>query len=204
MEKRIKHIIFDLGGVLINLNRLRCMRNFRNLGFSRVGNLIGPFQQEGIFMQLEKGIITAEEFRNRVRLETDQPLTDEQIDTAWNSFLGNAPGYKLDLLLKLRSKYNIYLLSNTNEIHWNWCLEHVFSYKGHTINDFFDRVFLSFEMQKTKPGLRIFQTVLNETGILPEETFFIDDSRANCETAEAFGISTYTPRSRENWSHLFK
>ncbi|NDV57658.1 HAD family phosphatase [Bacteroides sp. 519] len=198
-----KNIIFDLGGVLVDLNRDRCMNNFKALGFHNIDELIDPFEQEGIFMQLEKGIITAKEFREKIREELNQPLTDAQIDDAWNSFLVGFPSYKLDLLLELRSQYKLYLLSNTNEIHWEWCKEHGFAYKGYNENNFFEKIFLSFEMQKTKPSAAIFQTVLNETDIIPGETFFIDDSPANCETAEILGIATYTPKPGEDWSHLF-
>lgn len=204
LKQGIKNIIFDLGGVLINLDRKRCISNFRKLGFHHIEELIDPFQQEGIFMELENGAITTEEFRDRIRKEIDKPLSDQQIDDAWNSFLGEIPVYKLDMLLKLKEKYSLYLLSNTNEIHWDWCCQTQFAYKDYTEKDFFEQIFLSFELHQTKPGMGIFQTILNETDLLPEETFFIDDSQANCETAEVLGIATYTPQAGEDWRHLFK
>jgi len=204
MMDNIKNIIFDLGGVIVNLDRNRCMENFKQLGFHNIEELIDPFEQEGIFMLLEKGAITAKKFRSRVRKQLNISLSDDQIDDAWNSFLVDFPSYKLDKLLELRSQYKLYLLSNTNEIHWKWCLRNGFSYKGNNENDFFEKIFLSYEMHKTKPGSEIFQEVLNETDIIPNETLFIDDSSANCETAEILGISTYTPQPGEDWRHLFK
>lgn len=203
LNNKIKNIIFDLGGVIVNLDRNRCMHNFYQLGFHNIEELIDPFEQEGIFMQLEKGAISTEEFRDKIREHTNTSLSNTQIDAAWNSFLVDFPTYKLDKLLELRSKYKLYLLSNTNEIHWQWCLSNGFSYKGYTVKDYFEKTFLSFEMHKTKPGTAIFQEVLNETDIIPDETFFIDDSPANCETAEILGISTYTPTPGEDWRHLF-
>lgn len=203
-RKGIKNIIFDFGGVLINLNRQRCIDNFKQLGLSSVENLIDPFAQQGIFMQLEKGIITPAVFRDKVREEMDKPVTDEQIDAAWNSFLVDVPAYKLDALLKLREHYLVYLLSNTNEIHWHWSCEHVFPYKGFRETDYFEESFLSYEMNLAKPDAAIFEAVIEATDIQPKETFFIDDSEANCRTAETLGIATYVCKPGEDWTKLFK
>ena len=104
-------------------------------------------------------------------------------------------------LLELRKKYVVYLLSNTNEIHWQWSCLHAFRYKAFRAEDFFEHIYLSYEMKMAKPDADIFQKVLDETGILPNETLFIDDSEANCRTAEALGISTYTPKAHEDWRH---
>lgn len=202
-KKGIKNIIFDFGGVLVNLNRQRCIESFKQLGLGCVESLIDPFAQQGIFMQLEKGLITAADFRDQIRALADQPLTDEQIDNAWNSFLVDVPTYKLDALLKLRSKYLVYLLSNTNEIHWDWSCAHAFPYKAFRMKDYFEEVFLSHEMKLAKPETRIFEAVLAKTGILPEETLFIDDSEANCKAAESLGIKTYICKPGEDWTPLF-
>ena len=131
-------------------------------------------------------------------------MHDARIDAAWNSFLGSIPTYKLDLLLKLREKYVVYLLSNTNEIHWKWSCKHAFHYKAFRVEDYFERIFLSYEMKMVKPDVAIFEKLLEESGIDPKETFFIDDSTENCRVAETLGISTYTPKACEDWSHLFK
>lgn len=203
-KKGIKNIIFDFGGVLINLDRQRCIDSFTQLGLN-VEGMIGEFAQpEGIFMQLEKGIITPAEFRDKVRTLSGKELSDEKIDEAWNSFLVDIPTYKLEALLKLREKYMVYLLSNTNEIHWNWSCTNAFPYKAFNEVDYFEQSFLSYEMKMVKPEAQIFETVLEETGILPEETFFIDDSEANCKAAEALGISTYLCQSGEDWTRIFK
>ena len=114
------------------------------------------------------------------------------------------PACKLDLLLKLRKDYVVYLLSNTNEIHWQWSCKHAFSYRSFHVEDYFEQIFLSYEMKMAKPDANIFREVLKETGIAPQETLFIDDSEANCETAKTLGISTYTPQAGEDWSHLFQ
>lgn len=200
----IKNLLIDFGGVLIDLDRHRCIENFKKLGFDNIEDLLNIYHQQGIFMQQEKGLITSAEFRSGVREMMGKEVTDRQIDAAWNSFLVGIPIYKLDLLLKLREKYVVYLLSNTNETHWEWSCEHVFPYKGFQVKDYFEKIYLSFEMKMVKPDAEIFNAVLDDASIDPKETFFIDDSGANCEIAQSLGISTYTPKAGEDWSHLFK
>ena len=159
-EKGIKNLIIDFGGVLIDLDRQRCIENFAKLGMPNVEAMLDVCHQQGFFLQHEKGLITSAEFRNAIREQIGKVVTDARIDAAWNSFLGSIPTYKLDLLLKLREKY--------------------------------------------VPDVAIFEKLLEETGIDPKETFFIDDSTENCRVAETLGISTYTPKACEDWSHLFK
>ena len=139
-RKGIKNLIFDFGGVLINLDRQRCIENFRKLGLEKVDELLGMYSQQGIFMQHEKGLISSAQFRDSIRGQITQEVTDEQIDAAWNSFLVDIPRFKLDMLLKLREKYVVYLLSNTNEIHWKWACEHAVPDRGFRVGDYFEKV----------------------------------------------------------------
>ena len=200
-EKGIKNLIIDFGGVLIDLDRQRCIENFAKLGMPNVEAMLDVCHQQGFFLQHEKGLITSAEFRNEIREQIGKIVADARIDAAWNSFLGGIPTYKLDLLLKLREKYVVYLLSNTNEIHWKWSCKHAFHYKAFRVEDYFEKIFLSYEMKMVKPDVAIFEKLLEETD--PKETFFIDDSTENCRVAETLGISTYTPKACEDWSHLF-
>lgn len=202
-NKGIKNLLVDFGGVLINLDRERCIHNFKKLGLKEAEELLNVFHQQGIFMKQEKGLITSAEFRDSIRQTIGKEVTDQQIDAAWNSFLMDIPSYKLDLLLKLREKYVVYLLSNTNEIHWRWSCEHAFPYRGFRAEDYFEKIYLSYEMKMMKPDAGIFEAVLADAGIDPQQTFFIDDSDANCQTARTLGISTYTPKAGEDWGHLF-
>ena len=203
-NKGIKNLLIDFGGVLINLDRERCIENFKKLGFENIGELLNMYHQQGVFMNQEKGLVTPAEFRNEIRRMMGKEVSDEQIDTAWNSFLLDIPTYKLDLLLKLREKYVVYLLSNTNVIHWEWSCQNVFPYRTFKVEDYFEKIYLSFEMNMLKPEPEIFKAVLEDAGIEAKETFFIDDSDINCKVAQELGISTYTPKAGEDWSHLFK
>lgn len=200
----IKNLLVDFGGVLINLDRQRCVDNFRQLGVETIEEQLGLYGQGGVFMQHEKGLITSAEFRDYIRELAGKKIADDQIDRAWNSFLIDVPTYKLDLLLKLREKYVVYLLSNTNEIHWKWACENAFPYRGFRAEDYFEKIYLSYEIQMLKPDTEIFRAVLEDANIDPTETYFIDDSEANCLSAQTLGISTYAPKAGEDWSPLFR
>ncbi len=204
MEKHIKHLIIDFGIVLVGLDYAQCIKQFKQLGIADIEQSIGLSHKSDFFFEYEKGTIDTNEFRQHIRRLTDKPLTDQEIDNAWNSFLINIPTYKLELLIELRKKYNLYLLSNTNEMHWEWSCQHLFPYKGYKAEDYFDKIFLSYKMKMIKPEKEIYTTLLEDTGILPTETFLIDDSVQNCLTAESLGITTYSPQDNEDWSHLFE
>ncbi|KAA6351996.1 HAD family phosphatase [termite gut metagenome] len=200
----IKNLLIDFGGVLINLERQTCLNNFKNIGIEDIECFIDPYRQQGAFMQLEKGLITPSEFRNELRQLAKKPVTDEQIDAAWNSFLADIPTEKLNLLLQLREKYKVYLVSNTNLIHWEWACRNVFPYTYFRMENYFEKLYLSFEMHLAKPEIEIFRKIIEETAIIPQETLFIDDAEANCKTAQSLGINTYLAKAKENWGHLFE
>jgi len=195
-SKGIKNLLIDLGGVLINLDRQRCIEHFQKLGLQNVDALLDIQNQDGLLMQQEKGLITPAEFRDGVRKMIGKAVSE-------NSFLVDIPTQKLDLLLKLREKYVVYLLSNTNQIHWEWTCAHLFPYRTFKVEDYFEKTYLSFEMKMAKPEPEIFKAIIEDAGIEPKETLFIDDSEMNCKTAQNLGISTYTAKVGEDWSHLF-
>ena len=203
-KKGIKNLLIDFGGVLINLDRQRCIENFKKMGLLDVDKMLGVCHHQGLFVEHEKGLITTSEFHDQIRNKIGKEVSDSEIDVAWNSFLLDVPTFKLDLLLKLREKYVVYLLSNTNEVHWEWSRQHAFAYRGFQVEDYFEKIYLSYEMKMAKPDPEIFKAVIEDAGIDPLQTFFIDDSEANCETARSLGISTYTPKAGEDWGHLFK
>ena len=96
------------------------------------------------------------------------------------------------------------VLSNTNDIHWKWVCKNAFPYRTFKVEDYFEKTYLSYEMKMAKPEPEIFKAVTEDAGIDPKETFFIDDSEINCKVAQELGISTYTPKAGEDWSHLFR
>jgi glucose-1-phosphatase len=203
-RKGIKNLVFDYGNVLVNLDKSLCIRRFEEIGLNNVGELINDSYKAGFFQRHEKGLISGVQFRSYIRSLIENPVTDDQIDGAWNSFLGIIPPSKLEMLLQLRNKYMVYLLSNTNDIHWKWSCEHIFPYNGFTIDSYFEKTYLSFQMKMVKPDSEIFEAVINDSGIDPKETLFIDDSVDNCLTAESLGFSTFVSKPDTNdWCKLF-
>ena len=204
MDKKIKNIVFDLGGVLVDLDFKAAINGLQKAGFANVKEQLQSFDREGIFQKFELGEMTAEEFRTAIRENSTVTLTDEEIDALWNAMLLEIPREKLELILDLRGKYMVYLLSNTNSIHWDYVCKNAFNYRGFRVNDYFEETFLSYEMHLAKPDKAIFEKVLEEANLLPEETLFIDDSEANCKAASELGIHTHHYHIGEDLKELFE
>ncbi len=182
-----KNLLFDLGGVIMDIDRSRCVRSFRRLGLENAADYLGDYGQQGPFEDLEAGRIDAAEFHRRMRLLLPD-ADDGQIDRAFNAFLVGIPEHRLRALRELRKRYGIYLLSNTNEIMWRSRIARAFRAEGRDIDSYFDGVATSFEAKALKPDAAIFRYAQDKLGIRPEETVFLDDSAANVEAARALGF----------------
>ena len=204
MDKNIKNIVFDLGGVLVDLDFKAAINGLQQAGFANVKEQLQSFDREGIFQKFELGEMTAEEFRAAIRENSTVTLTDEEIDALWNAMLLEIPREKLELILDLRGKYMVYLLSNTNSIHWNYVCKNAFNYRGFRMNDYFEETFLSYEMHLAKPDKAIYEKVLQDANLLAEETLFIDDSEANCKAAEEVGIHAHHYHIGDDLSKVFE
>ncbi|MBR5193216.1 MAG: HAD family phosphatase [Bacteroidaceae bacterium] len=204
MDKKIKNIVFDLGGVLVDLDFKAAINGLQQAGFANVKEQLMAFDQGGIFQKFELGEMTADEFRTAIRENSTVTLTDEEIDALWNAMLLEIPREKLELILDLRGKYMVYLLSNTNSIHWDYVCKNAFNYRGFRVNDYFEETFLSYEMHLAKPNKAIFEKVLHDANLLPEETLFIDDSEANCKAAEEVGIHAHHYHIGDDLSKVFE
>ena len=204
MDKNIKNIVFDLGGVLIDLDFKSAINGLQKAGFANVKEQLQAFDREGIFQKFEVGEISADEFRAAIRENAIVTLTDTEINNLWNLMLLEIPREKLELILDLRSKYMVYLLSNTNSIHWDYVCKNAFNYRGFRVNDYFVETFLSFEMHLAKPDKAIYKKMLNDANLLPEETLFIDDSEANCKAAAEVGIHAHHYHIDDDLSKIFE
>ena len=202
--KNITTLIFDFGGVLIDLDINQCILNFNRLGLENVEQYLNNFAQSGFFMQLEKGQISAVEFRNEIRKLTPNELTDAQIDEAWCSFLLEVPEEKLEMLIELRKKFRVLLLSNTNIIHFPNSEKLLFTNKGRQLSEYFDRCYLSYEMKMAKPDLQIFKNILASENVQPNECLFLDDGLKNTLQAQKLGIQTYLVNEHEDLSFLLQ
>ena len=204
MDKNIKNIVFDLGGVLVDLDFKAAINGLQKAGFANVKEQLQTLHQGGIFQKFELGEMSADEFRSAIRENSTVELTDEEVDKLWNAMLLEIPREKLELILDLRGKYMVYLLSNTNSIHWDYVCKNAFNYRGFRVKDYFEETFLSYEMHLAKPDKAIFEKVLQDANLLPEETLFIDDSEANCKAAEEVGIHAHHYHIGDDLSKVFE
>lgn len=198
----VKNLIFDFGGVLINLDLPQCIQNIKDLGIPDVEQYLSNFGQKEFFLDYEKGNIDTQTFRDEIRKLAVKPVEDAQIDAAWCSFLCDIPNEKLELLTKLRQKYNLYLLSNTNPLHIEVSAAGEFARVGKTIHDYFDKCFLSYEMKMVKPDIEIFKAMINDVQLQPDECLFLDDGQKNIDVASSLGIQTYLVKPHENLDFL--
>ena len=190
--QKIKNIILDYGNVIFMIDFGKSQLAFTQLGISNVDKIFAHSGQIKIFDDFDKGLISASQFRDEVRNLTGKfDLTDEQIDEAWNQLLIGVPEGKHELLLALKEKYRTFLLSNNNEIHYEYCMNHIYDKYGVEDNAiFFEETYYSHNMGMRKPNVDIFEYVLKEQDLVPEETLFIDDSPQHLATAKSLGIHT--------------
>lgn len=197
------NLLFDFGGVLVDLDKQRCIKAFEQIGFD-VRPYIGTFAQAGILSALERGEVTVEEFCDRLRADSGlHHITNTQIVQAWESYLVNVPADRLDMLLRIRRHYPTYVLSNTNIVHWDMARNGLFQYQGHDLPDFFRRAFLSYELGVEKPSPAIYQAVVEGIGCRPEEIIFFDDCEENCEAARACGLQARLAPAGGEWLKYF-
>ncbi len=199
----IKNIIFDLGGVILDVDYYRAVEVFRNMGIPEFDAIYSQQKQALLFDRFEKGELTAAEFRQVIR-NMNQALDDASIDKAWNSMILETPPERMNFLEKLNSRFRLYLLSNTNEIH----IRHFTEYFSKTFGPgrfeaLFKKIYLSSLLGMRKPESGIFNLVISENALIPEETLFIDDSAQHVEGARRTGLHTLLlPRGKKIESFL--
>ncbi len=186
----IKNLLFDLGGVIMNIRRQNAVDALIKIGMKDADSFLGDYAQTGPFLKLEEGLISEEEFRSEIRKFIPNPVTDSEIDNAFCQFLLGIPEERLKALEKLHETYGIYMLSNTNPIMWNSRISEEFRKLGKDMNYYFDGIVTSFEAKSAKPDAKIFHAVVENLGIKPEETLFFDDSQANIDAASKLGFKT--------------
>lgn len=193
----IKNIIFDLGGVLLNLDYTLSTKAFQKIapGFGSFDAIYTGQKDKKLFENFETGAITSQQFRDGIRALLQKNINDKTIDEAWNAMLLNFPIERLKLLEELRSKYRLFLLSNTNEIHLlavNEILNKTFGLKD--LSGVFEKEYYSHKVGMRKPNREIFQLVISENKLDPSETLFIDDSEQHIEGGKRAGLQTLLMR----------
>lgn len=187
--RNIRNIVFDLGGVIIDLHREKAVDALISLGISEADNILGLYRQEEPILSLETGHSTAAEFFDSMRRIAGRDIPDCDMENAFNSFLTDIPTERLKALRQLRQTgYRLFVLSNTNPVMFNGWITSRFRQEGLTVNDYFDGIVVSFQELRCKPDTEIFSTVLRRYSLDGEETLMLDDSEANCVSARAAGM----------------
>lgn len=201
----IKNIIFDFGGVILDIDPQLTLNELRKLGFEDMNIFMNNEFQENVMGKFERGILTPEKFRQRIREVTGLDLCDQEIDDAWNALLLDIPKERIAVIEQVKKNYNIFLLSNSNEIHYELYVRDLqlrFGY--HEFDQLFHKAYFSFDLHLSKPNPEIFEFVLNQHNLLPAETLFIDDTFEHIEAARKLGLLTYHLQKPERVRDIFE
>ena len=201
---KIKNIIFDLGRVILNVDEDLTSEAFKKLGIKDFDEIYSKIRQTSLFDKFEKGSITADEFRTELKKHISNFVNNRAVDDAWNAMLLDLPRERIHLLEQLRSKYRLFLLSNTNEIHikaYSKILKN--SYEFENLSHLFEMEYYSFKIGLRKPDIETFQYILEENGLMPKETLFIDDSSLHVDGAKRAGINAYLLKEDETILDIF-
>ncbi|MES2829929.1 MAG: HAD family phosphatase [Bacteroidota bacterium] len=190
--QKIKNIIFDYGNVIFEIDFKKAQNALSQLGIPNIESFFGHKGHDELFSKLETGSISPAEFRAGIRVAANNSnLSDEEIDAAWNSIFVGVPPSVHDTLLEAKAKYRTFLLSNTNEIHYNFFTDYLQKeYQISGNDDLFEKAYYSQLMFLRKPNVEIFQKVIDENNLIPEETLFIDDSPQHLVGAKEAGLHT--------------
>ena len=189
--QKIKNIIFDLGGVFLDIDFKQAVLAFAKLGVDDFSEYYTLHTLSPLFEKLETGAITPEDFYDEFRKLVKLPLSNNEIMNAWNALLLGFPPERIQWLEDISKRYNIYLLSNTNEIHYN-AFTNMFKEKieNKNLDELFIKTYYSHKMGLRKPSKEIFEAILKAENLNAAETIFIDDSLANIEAAKSAGLQT--------------
>jgi FMN phosphatase YigB (HAD superfamily) len=188
----IKNILFDLGGVIIDIDYNKSATAFKKLGIANFDYLYSQCKQNNLFDDLETGQISSDFFVNAMSALLPETISKTQIIEAWNAMLLDIPTERIELIKSLQGKYRLFLLSNTNSIHYQ--AYHKTLYKKHGIasmNQLLEKAYYSHEIKQRKPDVSTFTYVLQDAGIQPQETLFIEDTHIHIEGAKKAGLHTW-------------
>lgn len=188
----IENIIFDFGGVIIDIDPVLTIKALEKLGFHDIEKLKTKDFYRKVIFKFEKGIDTPAVFRNKLREYLRMDLADQQLDDAWNALLYDIPEERIRIIEQVKKHYPIYLLSNSNEIHYDLFVRDLqlrFGYRE--FDELFDKAYFSFDLHLAKPHEEIFEFVINQRHLIPGKTLFIDDRIENIEGARKAGLKTY-------------
>ena len=205
MSAKIKNIIFDLGGVILDIDENIVYKELEKLGIN-IMELAHSKELMDILSKFDIGVYTAPTFQKKCKeMLGQEKMTDQKFDSLWNAMLLDIPRERIEAIEQVKKHYKIFLMSNTNEIHYDLYVRDLqlrFGY--HEFDELFNKSYFSFAEHLEKPDLRFFELILDHEGLLPEETLFIDDTAENIKVAKSLGIHTYHISREELVRNLFE
>lgn len=186
----IKNIIFDLAGVVLNLDLERDTEALRSVGLPDFDECLRRPEIFQPMLNYLNGLSDAEDFLDEMHKVCSPDATGQQILDAMDAVLADVPKQRLERIVELRKRYRVFLLSNIYETAWQYAVNEIERH-GYRVDDCFDKVFLSYEMRLAKPDPQIFHSVVEATGIVPEETLYFDDSRGNVDAGNRLGFVSH-------------
>lgn len=195
-----KNIIFDLGGVLLNLNIQKSIDAFVKLGHPPVTHIDELVTPQSPFGQLERGEISPEDFIKAVHQMLPATTTPEQVEAAWCAMLLEIPENRILALKKLKQTHRLFLYSNTNAIHARYFESKFHSMYDYSLHQLFEKIYYSHEIGFRKPSVEGFQQILVNNSLIPSETLFVDDLETNLTTAQKLGMKTLLIDPRKGFS----
>ena len=204
MNPRIKNIIFDLGGVILDIDENIVYQELEKLGIN-ISELSHSKEFMDILSKFDVGVYTAPTFRKKAKTFLGlEKMTDQKFDSLWNAMLLDIPRERIAAIEQVKKHYKIFLMSNTNEIHYDLYIRDLQLRFGYSeFDELFHKSYFSFDIHLEKPDPRFFELILDHEHLLPEETLFIDDTAANIKAAKALGIHTYHISREELVRNLF-
>ncbi len=200
--QNFKNILFDLGGVILDINIQATLKRFYELGFPADLMQYPHAMTTDLFYKYETGKTDSKQFRNEIRDKTGIEFSDETFDEAWNAMLVRIPEERTKLLKVLSKRYNIYLLSNTSELHVKVFEKMYLDTAGETMQQVFKKLYYSHEIGSYKPDPEAWEHVINDAGIKAEETLFLDDNIHNIKASQELGFQAIHIHERTNLMNL--
>lgn len=197
-SRGIKNLLFDFGGVILDIDYNAVRQAFEVLGMKDVKAFYQHEDHGRLVMNMEKGVISENDFRDAIINELPEKISYRDFDAAWNAILKTVPPQRVRLLENLAKEFNLYLLSNTNIIHYRKYNDEFEQSYGKSLTSLFEKAYFSHEIKMRKPSEDIFTFVVKDAGIAPGQTLFVDDSELNISAAERVGLQTlYKPQEDE-------
>ena len=189
----IKNLVFDLGGILVDLSFPSSVEYFRPYNAAGLDLLLSEMDENHFFTRCQAGEFSTSELISFIQSRCEKQISAEEVSYGWNLCLRGIPMERIELIRRLRRKYRVFMLSNICELHWDYINRSFFEGQNMPTGELFDELFLSYRMGMVKPDAVIYDELIRRTGIIPGETLYLDDLLPNIEAGKRAGLNTFQP-----------